>query len=365
MANLELINISKQYDNGYEAVNNINIKVEDKEFITIIGPSGSGKSTTLRMIAGLENPTNGKIYIDNKLVNNIEPKNRDVAMVFQNYALFPHMSVYNNIAFSLKLKKFNKDIIRNQVMEIAIKLGIENLLKRKPSQLSGGERQRVAIGRALVCKPKIFLMDEPLSNLDAKLRVEMRALIYKLHKEFQITTIYVTHDQVEAMTLGSRVVLMDKGKVIQIDSPNNLYNNPTNLFAASFIGNPQMNLIKGKVIYKNNHVVFKCNKYEFCIDNYYGLNKIDKIHQDIILGVRAEDIKVYNDNNRINNYINEKISYVEILGSEKILWIDTNDMNLKIKVDSDYNYKLGDNIKFSIDLNKIYLFDKDTGKLIA
>ena len=248
MASLSLRNIYKVYPNGFNAVKDFNLEIEDKEFIIFVGPSGCGKSTTLRMIAGLEEISKGELYIDDKLVNDVEPKDRDIAMVFQSYALYPHMSIYDNMAFGLKLRKMPKDEIDRRVREAARILDIEHLLDRKPKLLSGGQRQRVAMGRAIVREPKVFLMDEPLSNLDAKLRVQMRIEISKLHQRLQSTIIYVTHDQTEAMTLGTRIVVMKDGVIQQVDSPQNLYDRPDNLFVAGFIGSPQMNFIDATVV---------------------------------------------------------------------------------------------------------------------
>ena len=243
MANLSLSHVNKVYDNGFEAVKDFNLEIEDKEFIIFVGPSGCGKSTTLRMIAGLEDISSGELKIDGKVMNDVEPKDRDIAMVFQNYALYPHMTVFDNMAFGLKLRKLPKEEIKEKVVHAAKILDLEHLLDRKPSALSGGQRQRVAMGRAIVRNPKVFLMDEPLSNLDAKLRVQMRQEISKLHRQLGTTIIYVTHDQTEAMTLGTRIVVMKDGVVQQIDTPYNLYNKPKNIFVAGFIGSPQMNLL--------------------------------------------------------------------------------------------------------------------------
>ena len=253
MASLSLKNIYKVYPNGFNAVKDFNLEIEDKEFIIFVGPSGCGKSTTLRMIAGLEDISSGELWIGDKLVNDVEPKDRDIAMVFQNYALYPHMSVYDNMAFGLKLRKVPKEKIDKAVHEAAKILDIEHLLDRKPKALSGGQRQRVAMGRAIVREPKVFLMDEPLSNLDAKLRVQMRVEISKLHQRLQTTIIYVTHDQTEAMTLGTRIVVMKDGVVQQVDTPQNLYQKPGNLFVAGFMGSPQMNFLDAEIKENGNH----------------------------------------------------------------------------------------------------------------
>lgn len=291
MAEVTLKNISKVYDGGKPAVKDVNIDIKDKEFVVLVGPSGCGKSTTLRMIAGLEEITEGELFIDGKKVNDVSPKDRDIAMVFQNYALYPHMSVYENMAFGLKLRKFPKEEIKARVMEAAKILGLEEYLERKPKALSGGQRQRVAVGRAIVRKPKVFLFDEPLSNLDAKLRVQMRTEISKLHHSLGATMIYVTHDQTEAMTMGDKIVIMKDGVIHQIDSPLNLYNYPANKFVAGFIGSPSMNFIEG-IIEKEGGLVFKSlgkgleikmgNGYDKKLGNYTG--------KKLWLGLRPEDI---------------------------------------------------------------------------
>ena len=267
MAGIKFENVSKIYKSKEKVrvVDRINLEVKDKEFLVLVGPSGCGKSTTLRMIAGLEEITEGKLFIDDKLVNDLPPKDRNISIVFQNYALYPHMTAYQNLAFGLKIKKINKKIIDSRVMAVAKILKIENLLDRKPKSLSGGQNQRVAIGRAIARNPQVFLFDEPLSNLDAKLRGQMRVEIAKLHKTLQTTVVYVTHDQVEAMTLGERIVLMDKGKIQQVDTPNELYNNPQNIFVAGFIGTPTMNFIEGNVVRNNDDLIFKdtSNSFQF------------------------------------------------------------------------------------------------------
>ncbi|NWF89458.1 MAG: sn-glycerol-3-phosphate ABC transporter ATP-binding protein UgpC, partial [Ignavibacteriaceae bacterium] len=291
MAEVTLKNVTKVYEGGQIAAKDININVNDKEFVVLVGPSGCGKSTTLRMIAGLEEITSGDLLIDNKKVNDVSPKDRDIAMVFQNYALYPHMTVYENMAFGLKLRKFPKDEIKQRVTEAAKILGLEEYLNRKPKALSGGQRQRVAVGRAIVRKPKVFLFDEPLSNLDAKLRVQMRTEISKLHHNLGATMIYVTHDQTEAMTMGDRIVVMKDGIVHQIDTPLNLYNNPINKFVAGFIGSPSMNFVEGRVI-QDNGLTFQSKEKSLILkltDKYIGkLN--NQIGKSVWLGIRPEDI---------------------------------------------------------------------------
>ncbi len=291
MAEVILKNVSKEYEGGNLAVKDVNIEIKDKEFVVLVGPSGCGKSTTLRMIAGLEEITSGELFIDGKLVNDISPKDRDIAMVFQNYALYPHMSVFENMAFGLKLRKFKKDEIKERVNEAAKILGLEDYLNRKPKALSGGQRQRVAVGRAIVRKPKVFLFDEPLSNLDAKLRVQMRTEISKLHKSLEATMIYVTHDQTEAMTMGDKIVIMKDGIVQQIDTPLNLYNYPINKFVAGFIGSPSMNFIEG-TIFSEGGISFKDKSGKLKIKLMNGFEDKLKsfVNKNIWLGIRPEDI---------------------------------------------------------------------------
>lgn len=349
MANLKLINISKKYDNTYLAVNNFNVDIKSKEFIVLLGPSGCGKSTILRMIAGLEEISQGEIYIDDVLVNSLEPKDRDVAMVFQNYALYPHLNVYDNIAFSLKLRKENKQTIDTNVKEAAEKLGLSHLLNRKPSQLSGGQRQRVALGRAIVREPKVFLLDEPLSNLDAKLRVKMRAEISKLHNNLKVTTIYVTHDQVEAMTMGDRIIVMDKGQIMQIGTPEEIYNKPENIFVAKFIGNQPINLTKIKL--KKEHLNF----YEELIPLP---NNIYEKYHEVIMGIRPENIVITSGNDF-------KITLVENLGSEKLIYIENEKDEFVIKSSSNKNYKINDCISIKIrNCDKLNFFDSISETLI-
>ena len=291
MANLSLKHIYKVYQGDVTAVKDFNLEIEDKEFIVFVGPSGCGKSTTLRMIAGLEDISQGELYIGDKLVNNVEPKERDIAMVFQNYALYPHMSVYDNMAFALKLRKVPKAEIEEKVHEAARILDIEHLLKRKPKALSGGQRQRVALGRAIVRKPKVFLMDEPLSNLDAKLRVQMRTEIIKLYRKLETTFIYVTHDQVEAMTMGTRIVVMKDGVIQQVDTPQNIYNNPANLFVAGFIGSPQMNFLNGTIENDGDGLVavFNGNR-EIPAEKAKVLKADGYVGKEVIFGIRPEHI---------------------------------------------------------------------------
>ncbi len=368
MANLTLKNIKKVYPGNVTAVQDFNLEIEDKEFIIFVGPSGCGKSTTLRMVAGLEEITEGELYIDDKLVNDVEPKDRDIAMVFQNYALYPHMTVYDNMAFGLKLRKTPKEEIKRRVTEAAQILGIEVLLDRRPKALSGGQRQRVAMGRAIVREPKVFLMDEPLSNLDAKLRVQMRIEISKLHQRLQTTIIYVTHDQIEAMTLGTRIVVMKDGFIKQVDSPSNLYDRPENLFVAGFIGSPQMNFLNAKVIkldedvellFGNNKVILHNEGAKAIIDGGY----IDK---EIVFGIRPEDIheeQSYIDANP-DAVVDFTINVIEMLGAELNIIGSIDGFDATAKTDPRLPVKPGDTIKVAFDLKRIHIFDKETEKVI-
>ncbi len=379
MASLSLKNINKTYPNGFVAVKNFNLEIADKEFIIFVGPSGCGKSTTLRMIAGLEEITDGELWIGDKLMNDVEPKDRDIAMVFQNYALYPHMSVYDNMAFGLKLRKTPKDEIDRLVHEAAKILDIEHLLDRKPKALSGGQRQRVAMGRAIVRNPKVFLMDEPLSNLDAKLRVQMRIEISKLHQKLQTTIIYVTHDQTEAMTLGTRIIVMKDGVIQQVDTPQNLYDKPCNLFVAGFMGSPQMNFIdcdveqvgdRCKLNFVGRSVMLQEPRSKKLIEGGY-------VGKKVVLGIRPEDIK--DDEMMISalpdSTFEAEVRVYELLGAEVFLYFtledktNTKDLNNFVDITARVNprttAKVGDTIKIALDLSKIHLFDKETEQVIC
>jgi len=371
MGGIKLENISKIYQSKdkvkSKAVDNINLEIKDKEFLVLVGPSGCGKSTTLRMIAGLEEITEGKLFIDGKLVNDIPPKDRDISIVFQNYALYPHMTAYQNLAFGLKIKKIKKDIIHSRVMEAAKILEIEDLLDRKPKSMSGGQNQRVAIGRAIVRKPKVFLFDEPLSNLDAKLRGQMRVEIAKLHKTLQTTVVYVTHDQVEAMTLGERIVLMDKGKIQQVDTPVELYNNPQNLFVAGFIGTPTMNFIEGNVTKSNNHLVFMdlSETFQFTLPIDHFLK--DYLDQAIVIGIRSENIygQIDKDVNKTEYAtLNCKIQFIEELGHEKFAFAKLNDKQIVSRLKPNAEITIDKPKKLFLDINKMHFFDKKSGVVI-
>ena len=364
MASLSLTNVCKVYPNGFEAVKDFNLEVEDQEFIIFVGPSGCGKSTTLRMIAGLEEISSGELKIDGKLVNDVEPKDRDIAMVFQNYALYPHMTVFDNMAFGLKLRKVPKDEIKKKVEEAAKILDLEKLLDRKPKALSGGQRQRVAMGRAIVRNPKVFLMDEPLSNLDAKLRVQMRSEIASLHNRLKATIIYVTHDQTEAMTLGTRIVVLKDGVIMQVDSPQKLYNEPNNLFVAGFIGSPQMNFIdavckvegeKVTLNFENTSVVLPPAKAKKLIDGGYN-------GKTVVMGIRPEDIgdsQIEIEAHKDAVFETDVTGY-ELLGSEVLLYFNVAGTAMTAKVDSRTTARMGDHITLAIDPEKIHCFDKET-----
>ena len=368
MANLSLKGIQKIYPNGYHAVTDFNLEVEDKEFIIFVGPSGCGKSTTLRMIAGLEDISEGEFRIDGKLMNDVEPKDRDIAMGFQSYALYPHMTVYDNMAFALKLRKLPKDEIDRKVREAARILDLEKLLDRKPKALSGGQRQRVAMGRAIVRNPKVFLMDEPLSNLDAKLRVQMRIEISKIHERLGATIIYVTHDQTEAMTLGTRIVVMKQGVVQQIDTPDNLYSRPCNLFVAGFIGSPQMNFMDAKVSVDGENVTLAVGEHVLHVPEDKKQALIDGGYdgKTVVLGIRPEDISDEEEFIKANPdcVIRSKIKVYEMLGAEAYLYFDVEGTQVTARVNSNTQLRQGSDAVFALDMSKIHLFDKETEKNI-
>ena len=364
MASLSLSHINKTYPNGFEAVKDFNLEISDKEFIIFVGPSGCGKSTTLRMIAGLEEISSGELKIGDRVVNDVEPKDRDIAMVFQNYALYPHMTVYDNMAFSLKLRKVPKAEIDKMVREAAKILDLEKLLDRKPKALSGGQRQRVAMGRAIVRSPKVFLMDEPLSNLDAKLRVQMRTEISKLHQRLGATIIYVTHDQTEAMTLGTRIVVMKDGVVQQVDTPQNLYNYPGNLFVAGFIGSPQMNMVDAVVDVKGNDVYLKVDQTAIKLPPAKAKKLIDGGYngKTVIMGIRPEDVKDDEMSLSIagDAVVEAKIEVYELLGAEVYLYFTIAGSNFTARVNPRTTARHGDVVKFALDVEKIHVFDKET-----
>ena len=364
MASLSLQHINKTYPNGFQAVKDFNLEIEDKEFIIFVGPSGCGKSTTLRMIAGLEEISGGTLKIGDKVMNDVEPKDRDIAMVFQNYALYPHMTVYDNMAFGLKLRKVPKDQIDKAVREAARILDLDKLLDRKPKALSGGQRQRVAMGRAIVRNPKVFLMDEPLSNLDAKLRVQMRIEISKIHQRLGATIIYVTHDQTEAMTLGTRIVVMKDGVVQQVDTPQHLYEQPGNLFVAGFMGSPQMNFLDAQIAEKGGDLIAKVGEYDVVIPAAKAkvLKDGGYVGKTVVLGIRPEDI---HDSQMFieaspSAPMTSTVKVYELLGAEVFLYFDVNGTQVTARVDPRTNSKTGDTIKFAFDMEKSHFFDKET-----
>ena len=368
MANVSLKNIYKTYEGNVTAVTDFNLEIADKEFIILVGPSGCGKSTTLRMIAGLEEITKGELYIGDKLANDVAPKDRDIAMVFQNYALYPHMTVFDNMAFGLKLHKVPKEEIKRRVNEAAATLDISHLLDRKPKALSGGQRQRVALGRAIVRDPKVFLLDEPLSNLDAKLRAQMRTEISKLHKRLGTTFIYVTHDQTEAMTMGDRIVVMKDGFVQQVDTPQNLYDQPVNEFVAGFMGSPQMNFIDASVSQRGDQYFLKFDKYELEIpaEKKSGAALKDYIGKDVVFGIRPEN--VHDEPEFIakatNGLVDADVEVTELMGAETYLYLNCAGNPITARVEPTSTAKTGDKIKIAFELDKMHLFDKETEKTI-
>ena len=366
MASLELKNIGKTYPNGFVAVKDFNLEIKDKEFVIFVGPSGCGKSTTLRMIAGLEEISDGELYIDDKLMNNVEPKDRDIAMVFQNYALYPHMSVYDNMAFGLKQRKVPKAEIKEKVEYAAKILGLEELLDRKPRALSGGQRQRVAMGRAIVRNPKVFLMDEPLSNLDAKLRVQMRTELAELHQRLGTTMIYVTHDQTEAMTLGTKIVVMKKGVIQQVDTPQNLYEKPCNLFVAGFMGSPQMNFLDAKVLVENDNVYLLLEDKKILMPKEKAESLKEYDGKTVVMGIRPE--YVYDDEvslNKADVVFETKVHVYELLGAEVFLYFDIAGSTVTARVEPNTPARVDDIIKICFDINKINVFDKESEKVIC
>jgi len=369
MASLSLKNICKVYPNGFEAVKDFNLEIADQEFIIFVGPSGCGKSTTLRMIAGLEDISSGELKIGDKVVNDVEPKDRDIAMVFQNYALYPHMSVYDNMAFGLKLRKVPKDQIDKMVKEAAQILDLTPLLDRKPKALSGGQRQRVAMGRAIVRNPKVFLMDEPLSNLDAKLRVQMRIEIAKLHQRLGTTIIYVTHDQTEAMTLGTRIVVMKDGVIQQVDTPQNLYEKPRNLFVAGFMGSPQMNFLNATVKVTGDVANLEIAGKSIPLPPAKSKKIIDGGYDGkvVTFGIRPENVS---DSAAMiekfpQSVFESSVRVYELLGAEVFLYFDLDEFPLTARVDPRTTARPGDSIRFAFDIDRIHVFDKETEQIIT
>lgn len=358
MARIKLENIDKVYDNGFEAVHKLNLDINDNEFIIFVGPSGCGKSTTLRMIAGLEEITRGNLYIDGKIVNNLSPNERGIAMVFQSYALYPTMTVYDNLAFGLRLKGFDEDEIEERVDEVSHILGLENYLERKPKNLSGGQRQRVALGRSLIRHTKVFLMDEPLSNLDAIQRVNMRSEIIKIHRRVGATTIYVTHDQVEAMTMADRIVVMKDGYIQQVGTPKELYFKPYNLFVAGFIGDPQMNFFEGKIV--NDKFVTK-DGYEFDLTGYQDKEHLKRIeeHPEVVLGFRPEDCAIEPLNVPcVKEYMIVEIN--ELLGDTLNIYGDIGKHKMVVRTNPFAKFELDKPFHFEVSFDNLHFFDAKT-----
>ncbi len=367
MAQVSLQNITKVFPGGVKAVDNVNLGIENKEFMVLVGPSGCGKSTTLRMVAGLEDISSGNIYIGNKLVNEVPAKDRDIAMVFQNYALYPHMTVFENMSFGLRLRRYSKKEIIERVNESAEILGIKRLLSRRPKELSGGERQRVAVGRAIVRKPIVFLFDEPLSNLDAKLRVQMRTEIHKLHIRLQTTIIYVTHDQVEAMTMGNRIAVMKDGVVHQVADPISIYDKPKNKFVAGFVGSPPMNFMSGKVIKKERRLYFDEGKISVKIVD----DMLDKMSpyegKEVVFGIRAEDIydKLFVSEAPPENVVRVSCEVFEPMGSEVYLYLNTGKHTFIARVGAHDRPQVNQDLDLVFDMSKVHFFDKDTEETIV
>lgn len=367
---LEKIYPGSRKSPSFRAVKGIDLEIRDKEFMVLVGPSGCGKSTTLRMIAGLEEITRGTIEIDSQIVNDVAPKDRDIAMVFQNYALYPHMTVFENMAFGLKLRKFSKEETEQRVNDAANVLGLDTLLERKPKALSGGQRQRVAVGRAIVRQPKVFLFDEPLSNLDAKMRVSMRAEISKLHDRLQATMIYVTHDQVEAMTMGDRICVMNEGEIMQVDEPLNLYNHPANLFVASFIGSPGMNLFKGTIVSKEGKSFFEeinetGNGFSISLEGDLAEKASGLDGKSVVLGIRPEDTCILKtDDEGPKASITAKVELSEPMGSETLVYLDTGENGFIVKEKGHLKISNEIEVSVSIDPGKIHLFDRATGQAL-
>ena len=371
MSEIILRDICKSYENGFQAVKNFNLEIEKGELVVFVGPSGCGKSTTLRMIAGLEDISDGELWIGDKLVNYLEPKERDLAMVFQSYALYPQMNIYDNIAFSLQVRKVPKKEIDKKVHHVAELLGLENLLKQRPKNLSGGQRQRVAIGNAIIREPKVLLMDEPLSNLDAKLRTQMRVELAGIHKALGNTIIYVTHDQTEAMTLGTRIVVMKDGVVQQVDTPQNLFRYPANQFVAGFIGTPPMNFMEGVFEYKNQQLAVRTNDgiaiplTEEKVK--HALERADVAGKAVVAGIRPEHLRLLKDGEEEASFVSGEVDVYEMLGSEAIVYVKQsgNENRIIAKVDADTQLKPGDKIRLAFDLEKVHVFDKLTGQTIT
>lgn len=365
MASVKYEHVYKRFDDVV-AVNDLNLEIEDKEFLVLVGPSGCGKSTALRLLAGLEDITEGTLVIGDRVVNDVAPKDRDIAMVFQSYALYPHMSVYDNMAFGLKLRNYPKDQIAERVNNAAEILGIVSLLERKPRQLSGGQRQRVALGRAIVRDPQVFLLDEPLSNLDAKLRVQTRAEISKLHKRLETTFIYVTHDQVEAMTMASRIAVMNHGVLMQVDSPQNLYDKPNNLFVAGFIGSPAMNFFNAELAQDGADILVKAASFAVKVPEERRPSLKDFVGKSVIFGLRPEDVHDPNfaPPRIIAQNVHAEVDLTELMGNEIFLFMKSGNDDYVARVDPRTNFKMGDKVTMAFNMQNMHIFDKETEQVV-
>ncbi len=367
VASVSFKNVIKRYSNGFQAVTDLNLDIEDKEFVVLVGPSGCGKSTTLRMLAGLEEISEGELWIGDRVVNDVPPKDRDIAMVFQSYALYPHMTVYDNMAFGLKLRKTPKDEIDRRVRRAAKMLELEeHELERKPKALSGGQRQRVAVGRAIVRKPQVFLMDEPLSNLDAKLRVSARATISKLHRDLETTFVYVTHDQVEAMTMGDRIAVLNRGFLMQCDSPRKLYSEPNNMFVAGFIGSPSMNFYDATLVQEEGNLFADTGNFRIHVPADRTKMYKSYVGKQVVLGIRPEHIhhKDFAPPGVDPAYITGSVDVVELLGAELHLYVTSGTANYVATIDTRANPQVGDSIEMVFDVSQMHLFDKDSEQVI-
>lgn len=365
MAKVVLEHVYKIYPGNVTAVHDANLEINDQEFVVLVGPSGCGKSTTLRMVAGLEDISKGEVLIDGKVVNDVPPKDRDIAMVFQNYALYPHMSVYQNMAFGLKLRKYPKAEIHRRVMEAAEILGITEYLERKPKALSGGQRQRVAVGRAIVRKPKAFLFDEPLSNLDAKMRVQMRAEISKLHKRLKSTMIYVTHDQIEAMTMGDRIVVMKDGWIQQVDTPLNIYNHPANQFVAGFIGSPPMNFFNGRMVRRDGKLGFDEGTFFVEAPEAFASKLAALDGKPVVMGIRPEDVHEATADTQAGASVTAKVEVVELMGSEVYLYANTGNTSFTARVGPSCKKQVDDQVALVFGMDKSHFFDAETGSTLV
>ncbi len=366
MARIKFEGVGKHYPNGFVALANLNLDVADKEFLVLLGPSGCGKSTTLNMIAGLEDVTEGNLFFDNEVMNTVPPHRRDVAMVFQSYALYPNKTVYENIAFGLRMRKHPKDEIDRRVRDAARRLEIEPLLDRRPDQLSGGQRQRVALGRAIVRQPSVFLMDEPLSNLDATLRISMRAEIKQLHQAMQTTFVYVTHDQAEALTLADRIVVMRHGVVQQIGPPDAIYERPSNMFVASFLGNPSINFLEGTLANDGGRLLFKRGALNLSLPPPMAQRLASQAGRAVVLGLRAEDVEMQlQGGSSDGDSLQGRILSVLPVGSDQFLEMEVEDSKLFFRVGKEGQYKVGENVTLKVNLNRLHLFDKQDSQSLA